>query len=283
MRSKLAGMVTWGNPASSNFRKASIRQAKQGDARVDVHVFIRPMTERLLAAMGDDGINISLAEAGSDTQGTSFRLPVDPDQADALEETADALGFRYKAATSEWVFMPDAKWAQAQAEKYTADEEAHLDDPWEPRPVKGIKPGSRDLHGGEHGPDVLAVQWYVGAEPTGVYDEQTMKAVVMHCAHTGLPLQPHIDGEWWRATFPKRITWRRMGEGGREIRLIESALIAFGYMQGPADGRYGVRMQRGVRACRARAGIPGTVKVDRLVWGVLFDLQHQGREVHRVV
>lgn len=236
------------------------------------------MVERLLAVMGDEGLNISRVAPAREALGTGFVLDVEygQDQLDRIEAAADPLGFARKSG-GRWAFVADVEWAKAKCREYEAEAEAHLDDPWEPRPVVGTKPGSRCLYDGENGTDVLTIQHYLAVEPTGVYDEATQEAVVMWRARAGLPLHPFVDGQMWAHLFPARIKWRRMGEGGREVRLFESALIAFGYAEGPARGIYGVRMQRGLRTARARAGIAGTVKMDRLCWGLLFDLQFLGK------
>jgi peptidoglycan hydrolase-like protein with peptidoglycan-binding domain len=147
---------------------------------------------------------------------------------------------------------------------------------WKPTPVKGNRPGSRELKRGDKGADVVTVQLFLGLEPSGTWDAATQKAMIGYQRSHKLADSGRADREFWGAVIPRIIRWRRMGEAGTEIRLVQSALAAFGYMDPRAvTGRYGMVTNRAVYGFRTSMGLRGSTKVDLPMWESLFDLQYQ--------
>jgi peptidoglycan hydrolase-like protein with peptidoglycan-binding domain len=93
-------------------------------------------------------------------------------------------------------------------------------------------------------------------------------------AMNGMEASGDASEEFWSRMLSRRPGWRRMGDGGRDIRLAQSALVAFGYQEAPVQSRYGVRMNRAIRALRVEKGIRGSTKLDGLVWAALFDFRY---------
>jgi peptidoglycan hydrolase-like protein with peptidoglycan-binding domain len=265
--------TSWGNPVSTNFRKNNIREAKIGDTAVAVHALIRPMVERMLAMLNEAGLDTSAVRPVGDPTGLGFILdvPVSKQVLEHAEVAALSLGFEYHDH-GQWVFAASASWAKAKGEELAAADQAEVSTTFTPEPVDGDRPGSRELTIGDEGLDVKTLQLFVRAAPTGVFDEATARALRDYQTHHGLSGDGAATRDFWLELLPRKIMWRRMGDGGRDIRLLQAALSAFGYMPAEQEvtARYGMVMNRAVRALRDEKGMRGATKIDSLVWTSLF-------------
>ena len=265
----------WGDPSNNTFRKTNIREAAQGDIRVPLHKLVKPLAEELWAEWDQRGIPLtSVGPVKNDELGLQFHLDEDVQLSDLALEQADKLG--WARAGDRVVFAGSPEFAKQHGEQIGLRDLAEMAKPWKPEPVEADhQPGSRTLKRGDKGDDVRFLQVLLGVKTTGEYDAATQKAMITYHTTHGLSDDGDADEWFWASIIPRVIRWKRMGEAGREIRTIESALVTFGYMAGPPTGRYGIIMSRALHQLRQDRGIAGATKVDNLVWGALFDLRFQ--------
>jgi peptidoglycan hydrolase-like protein with peptidoglycan-binding domain len=260
----------WGNPANKSFTVSTIREAKQGDLTVKVHKTLKPLVERLLADLDVLHAKIEVATNEKDKLGKSFQLT--GKLTDEQAALIDVWGF--ELADGVVSFVAKYEWAVAKAREFHDSDVAEVFEVFAPEPMEGNRPGSRELSNGDTGKDVEWLQLFLGIEATGTYDGLTELYVKAYQLTMGLEQTGEADKRWWEAILPVRVRWRRQGEAGRDVRMIESALIAFGYQPGPVQGRFGIVMSRALRQLRADKGMNGNPKIDRMTWEVLFDFQY---------
>jgi peptidoglycan hydrolase-like protein with peptidoglycan-binding domain len=265
---------SWGDPSKNTFRKTNIREAKQGETRANVHALIRPLVEELWGEWDQQGIDLSSVHSTPDDPlGLTFSIDPALELPVAALGIADALGFAKGDDCLHFVASPT--WARTLSEKIAARDMSELSQVFIPEPVEGHRPGSRELKRGDEGTDVKMVQLFLGANATGKYDAATQKLVMQFQELNHIPDTGNADKDFWAYLIPRVIRWKRMGEAGREIRIVQAALITFGYQAGPVSGRYGMVMNRALYVLRGEKGIVGSTKIDRFVWETLFDLQWQ--------
>lgn len=263
----------WGNSSASTFKKTTLREATSCDVTVTVHKVLKPLVERVLAGWATDGVDVSsVRENEKDALRRSFICDVDPTE--EMADRADTFGF--SAHGHIWEYKGSFEWAEAKdAELLEADLSEISVAAFEPKKITGEKLGSRELVKDDEGTDVVALQWFLDVDRTGTFDKATERSLSSYQRTHNLTVTGSADREFWAYLIPRVIRWKRMGEAGPDIRLIQSALCAFGYQAGPVTGRYGVITNRALQNLRTEIGVTGATKIDSNVWGAMFDLQFQ--------
>ncbi len=266
--------ASWGDPSNNTFRKHHIREAKQGENRANVNILIRPLVEELWTEWDQAGIAVAgIQSVDSDPLGLTFSVDPNSMRGDKADELADHLGF--SRGDDCYYFDGAPEWARSKGEELDSRNMAEIANVFTPEPVDGHRPGSRELKFKDIGPDVSTLQVFLDVPMTGTFDKITATRLSEFQQQNNLTVNGVAGEEFWGFIIPRTIRWRRMGEGGREIRLVQAALVAFGYQGAPATGRYGMITNTALYHLRGEKGIAGSTKIDRLVWESLFDLQWQ--------
>lgn len=269
----MASKHPFGNPQTQAFEKQYLRWANFGDTRVRVHKSIWPLVNRILAALDQEGYDVSGATTvEDDLLRLSFRIPIPAEKVAELREQVDSAHF---SLTDDGVFKFEgsAEEGETLSEQIgiaaeTVTQESTDDEPVVADPVETR--WGRALSIGDEGPDVLFIQHYTGAPATGQYDEVTADYVtrwqVKHwCDPTG-----EVNRETWLGIIPVRVGWLRPGATGPVVKALQAAFLALGVQAGPVTGVWGVRLSHSVRIFQEANGLPRRLRVGVPEFGLLF-------------
>lgn len=292
----------WGNPAQSTFERRFVRLVAVDEWRVKVHIVLQPIVERVLRDLAQADfvvdelhgwpehpdattlqlrvgglsaaeVALTMAEYGFDSDeehvyrwaGTYEEAVERGAQADA-ELDAALAGQQPNAAPND---APPAAAPVEQVERLTSAPEVatSADAEWNDELV-----GSRELHGGERGRDVLFWQAYLDVERTGIYDEATQEAVRAFKRKRLRPDTPTIDREVYQQLqqrLRKRLT---RGDAGRHVRMVSALLIGASWADrsSPVHSAFARDLDQLVRGWQTLHGHPRNGIVSPSTWDTLM-------------
>lgn len=280
----------WGDPASKTFRKRLVRYAKSGETQVLVHKDIVGATAGLLDSLSESGVTLPagtipgyIEAAAADAAGLSE---------DHHARWGLALGINVAslsepgiAAARQWGFSPSPGGLFYAGAHTDTGEQADLalaeritkatnDIPLSESRWYDGKPGFRRLEEGCRGDDVLMVQLALGAiDRDGVYGPTAASAVSDFQRRYDLEPTGEVGDETWALILPpNRVKTLSDGDAGREVVLLQSCLIAYGWWpDGRVNGRYGIVVSKVVRRLQEEHGLRPNGVVRLPEWSVLLD------------
>lgn len=296
--------ASWGNPSTATFQKRRIRLVAVDDLRVQVHVALQPVVEKLLRDLSVTDLVVKrVAGYPQSPNGTGVLVQLQPDQPELVAKALQAAGFtREGPAKGMWTWggtyeeaveagtAIDAERqaiedAAAQATRHgttpnvttmptappaaVATAVANVgDDGW----YAGL-PASRVLEPGaeQTGQDVLFLQAYLDVPRTAVYDPDTIAAVSAYMRRRGFSYEGRMGEDEWKQLIPRTKRYLRNGDGGRNVRLLSAALIACGWAARDAkvDAYFGIVLSRSIRDFQTARGHRRTGIVAAMDWAAL--------------
>lgn len=296
--------ASWGNPTAATFQKRRVRLVAVDEMRVQVHAALQPIVEKLLRDLSVIDLRVArVAGFPESPNGTGLVIELDPPRPELVAAAMQAAGFtREGPARGMWTWggtfeeaeqagkaldasrqeAEDAALRSGRADVPPAPTEAPTPPPTARTTAEAYPgdegwyeglPGSRVLEpGGEQsGVDVLFLQCYLQTARTGIYDPETIAAVSTYMRRRGFSYEGRMSADEWQQLIPKTKRYMRNGDGGRNVRLLSSALIARGVMPRTAavQGYFGVVLSRTIREFQTEHGHRRTGIVAAMDWAAL--------------
>lgn len=267
--------LNWGNARAKTFEKEHVRPVRIGDVQVPMNRVLVRLTTDLLIDVQQTGVDVSsIRSDGPSRRGVKLDAP--ESLQDTLAEIGARHGFTFYAPdtfrfeeSAEWAGQESKRRQDADAAAVEEQVAAVVEEQMQVEPVPGGKLGCREIGPGDTGEDVRVLQAFLGVEATGDFGpgtEDTLRGVQ---SAAGLPVTGAFDAETWNLLVPVHRRWRRIGDVGRDVRLVQAGLYARGLLDRPPSARFDHATGNALRALSGRPGLP---KIDSLVWEGLFDI-----------
>jgi hypothetical protein len=131
-------------------------------------------------------------------------------------------------------------------------------------------PFPRELSEDENGLTLKFIQILTGAPLEDEWTHDTSEALRTWQARNQCPETSELDERTWQSIVPNQIQWLRPGATGSNVKTMQAALAAHGYLSPKITGMWGVEMSDALRRWQSDNDVYPRLRIGEPEWLKLF-------------